>query len=318
MKLHSLLLVAGALLSAGLLDACDLCAVYNAPLAHGVVEQGFHLALAEQVTRYGTLQEDGKKVSNPAHQWMNSSVSQVAAGVHFNDRLGVQFSVPIIHRSFRRAEGGGIDEGTVSGIGDASFGLNYVLARRDSVNWTVAWELRGGVKFPTGDSSRLREEAEEDTPVPGQIETGIHGHDLALGSGSWDAYAGSEIYARYRRWFITGDVQYAIRTEGDFHYQYANDITWGGGPGYHVIYGEAWTLALQARVSGEYKEKDEFDGAKAEDTAITSLFLGPHLSLSWRGQIGAELGVALPVSIDNSALQAVPDWRVYGGFVWRF
>ena len=318
MNLRSLLLAAGALSSVGSLKACDLCAVYNAPLAHGVVEQGFHLALAGQFTHFGTLQEDGKKVSNPADQFMNSSVSQVAAGVHFNDRFGIQFSLPIIHRSFRRAEDGGIDEGTESGIGDASFGLNYVLVRRDSVNWTLAWELRGGVKFPTGDSSRLREETEEETPVPGQIESGIHGHDLALGSGSWDAYVGSEVYGRYRRWFITGDVQYAIRTEGDFHYQYANDLMWSGGPGFYVIYGEAWTLALQARVSGEYKEKDELDGVKAEDTAITSVFLGPHLSLSWRGKIGAELGAALPVSLENSALQAVPDWRLYGGFVWRF
>ena len=318
MNLRFLFLVACALSSAGSIKACDLCAVYNAPLAHGVVEQGFHLALAEQFTHFGTLQEDGKKVSNPADQFMNSSVSQVAAGVHFNDRLGVQFSLPIIHRSFRRAEGGDIDEGTESGIGDAAFGLNYVLVRRDSVGWTLAWEVRAGAKFPTGDSSRLREETEEEMPVPGQIESGIHGHDLALGSGSWDAYVGSEFYARYRRWFITGDAQYAIRTEGDFNYQYANDLTWGGGPGYHLIYSEAWTLALQARVSGEHKEKDELDGAQAEDTAITSVFLGPHLSLSWRGQIGAELGAALPVSLDNSALQTMPDWRVYGGFVWRF
>ena len=207
---------------------------------------------------------------------------------------------------------------TESGIGDAAFGLNYVLMRRDSVNWTIAWEVRGGAKFPTGNSDRLREETEEETPVPGEIESGIHGHDLALGSGSWDAYIGSEIYARWRRWFITGDVQYAIRTEGDFHYQYANDLTWAGGPGFHLIYGEAWTLALQVRVSGEFKEKDEFQGAKAEDTAITSVFLGPHLSLSWRGQIGAELGAALPVSIENSAVQAVPDWRIYAGFIWRF
>ena len=238
--------------------------------------------------------------------------------MHFNDRFGVQFVLPIIHRSYRRAEGGTIDEGTESGIGDAAFGLNYVLMRRDSVNWTIAWEVRGGAKFPTGNSDRLREETEEETPVPGEIESGIHGHDLALGSGSWDAYIGSEIYARWRRWFITGDVQYAIRTEGDFHYQYANDLTWAGGPGFHLIYGEAWTLALQVRVSGEFKEKDEFQGAKAEDTAITSVFLGPHLSLSWRGQIGAELGAALPVSIENSAVQAVPDWRIYAGFIWRF
>ena len=68
MNLRSLFLVAGGVSAAGSLAACDMCAVYNAPLAHGVVDQGFHLALAEQFTRFGTLQEDGKKVANPAHQ----------------------------------------------------------------------------------------------------------------------------------------------------------------------------------------------------------------------------------------------------------
>ena len=46
--------------------ACDLCGVYNAPLAHGVVEQGFHVSVAEQFTHFGTLQFESHEVPNEA------------------------------------------------------------------------------------------------------------------------------------------------------------------------------------------------------------------------------------------------------------
>src|SRR6185436_8719982 len=86
-----------ALGAAGLVGsacACDLCNVYHAPLAHGLVEQGFHRALAEQFTHFGTLQEDGREIANPTDQFLDSSISQLAAGYHFNDRLGVQVNLP--------------------------------------------------------------------------------------------------------------------------------------------------------------------------------------------------------------------------------
>jgi len=298
--------------------ACDLCSVYNAPLAHGVIEAGFHAAIAEQFTHYGTLQLEGKEVPNSLHQRLDSSVSQVAVGYHFTDRVGVQFNLPVIYRSFRRAENGAVDEGTEAGIGDVSLSANWVVFRRDREKWSVAWSVSGGVKFPTGDSDRLKEELNEETPMPGEVESGIHGHDLALGSGSYDGLVGTEVYARYRRFFFTAETQYAIRSEGDFGYRYANDLVWSGGPGAYLIFAEDFTLALQLDVSGETKGKDEFQGEKAEDTAITSVFLGPRLSLSWKGKLSAEVSGGLPVYIENSALQAVPDYRIHAGFVWRF
>jgi hypothetical protein len=298
--------------------ACDLCGVYNAPLAHGMVEQGFHVSIAEQFTRFGTLQLEGHEVSNPAHQRLDSSVTQVAAGYHFSDRFGLQLNLPVIYRSFRRSEGGAIDEGTESGIGDLSISANYVFLRRDAEKWSVAWNVLGGVKFPTGDPDRLREELEEETPVPGEIESAVHGHDLALGSGSYDGFVGTQLYARYQRWFFTAETQYAIRTRGEIDYRYANDLTWSGGPGFYLLFGEETTLALQANISGEDKGQDDLDGEDAEDTAITSVFIGPRLSFSWHGRLSAEVGAGFPVDIQNSALQAVPDYRIQGSVVWRF
>ena len=298
--------------------ACDLCGVYNAPLAHGAVEKGFHVSVAEQFTHFGTLQLEGNEVSNPAHQRLDSSVTQVAAGYHFSDRFGLQLNLPIIYRSFRRSEGGAIDEGTESGIGDLSISANYVFLRHDDEKWSFAWNVLGGVKFPTGDPDRLREELEEEAPVPGEIESAVHGHDLALGSGSYDGFVGTQLYARYQRWFFTAETQYASRTRGEIDYRYANDLTWSGGPGFYLLFGEETTLGLQANISGEDKGHDDLDGEEAEDTAITSIFIGPRLSFSWHGRLSAEVGAGFPVDIQNSALQAVPDYRIQGSVVWRF
>jgi hypothetical protein len=303
---------------AGQVLGCDLCSVYNAPLAHGVVEQGFHLAISEQFTHYGTLQFESEEVPNEADQYLNSSVSQAVLGYHFTDRIGVQFNLPVIHRWFRRAEGGEVEKGTESGLGDASLSANYVVIRHEKEKWSFAWSLLGGVKFPTGDSDRLKEELEEETPVPGEVESAVHGHDLALGSGSYDGIVGTELYLRWRRMFFTAETQYAIRSEGDFGYRYANDLNWSGGPGYYLVFAEDFTVALQANVSGESKGRDEFRGEKAEDTGLTAVFLGPRLSASWKGKLSAEISGALPVDIQNSALQSVVDWRLQAGLVWRF
>jgi len=81
---------------------------------------------------------------------------------------------------------------------------------------------------------------------------------------------------------------------------------------------DSFTLSLQANVSGETKGRDTFQGAKAEDTGITAVYLGPEILLTWRDKLSVEFGVDLPVSIDNTALQIVPDWRVRGALTWRF
>ncbi len=83
---------------------------------------------------------------------------------------------------------------------------------------------------------------------------------MALGSGSYDGIVGTGVYGRWRKGFFTASLQYAIRSEGDFDHQYANDLTWFGGPGIYLVLTHKYTLALQAVVSGETKGKDTFGG----------------------------------------------------------
>lgn len=297
--------------------ACDLCAVYCAPLAHHVQNAGFHLGLSAQFTHFGTVQEDGREIPNVADQRMDSTIAQVLAGYQFTDRFGVQFNLPVIHRSFRRAEGTEIDTGTESGLGDVSLLGNFVLLRRDHEAWSFAWQALGGVKFPTGDTERLREELHEEEGGTG-VESAIHGHDLTLGSGSYDGIVATEAYARWRRMFFTAGVQYTIRSRGDFGYRFANDLTWSGGPGVHVVFSQNWVVGLQANITGEHKGKDDLNGEKADDTAITSVYVGPQVTVSWKTRLTAEFGAAFPVLLNNSAVQSVPDYRVLGALNWRF
>ena len=297
--------------------ACDLCAIYNVNAAEGTRNRGFSLTLAEQFTHFGTLQDEGNEVRNGTHQYLNSSVSQIVLGYTFNDWVNLQFNLPLIYREFQRPEGFAIDHGTESGIGDASLLANFTPLRLEHLHSTFNWNVFGGVKFPTGDSDRIKEEFHE-IEVPGAPESGIHGHDLALGSGSYDGIVGTGFYARYRRVFMNGSMSYAIRTEGDFHYRYANDLTWNTGPGVFLILNEDWTAGLQFVVSGEDKGLDKFGHEKAEDTGITSVYVGPQFNFTWSDKLSASGGVDIPVLLDNTALQAVPDYRVRAAFTWRF
>jgi hypothetical protein len=310
----SLVLIGGFATS---IHACDICAVYSANQAHGEIGSGFFGGVAEQFTHFSTMQENGREVKNEVGQYLDSSISQIYAGYNFNDRVGVQFNLPIIYRAFKRPEGFEMDHGTESGFGDASLLANFRAFRHEAQKFTIDWNLLAGVKFPTGSSDRIKEEFNE-IEIPGAPESGIHGHDLALGSGSYDGIIGTGIFLRYERAFLTASTQYSIRSTGDFGYRYANDLSWSGGPGYYVLLNDNGTISLQAVVSGEHKNRDRFRGETAEDTGITAVYLGPQINFTWSEKLSAEIAADLPVSIDNTALQTVADYRIRAGFTYRF
>jgi hypothetical protein len=298
--------------------ACDLCAIYAASEARGELGHGVYAGVAEQFTYFGTVQEDGERVSNPSGQYMNSSISQVFAGYNFNDWLGVQFNLPVIYRGYKRPDGmGGIETGSEAGIGDISLLGTLTPYQKLADDFAFNWNILAGVKFPTGNTDRLAEEFNEVVEPVGP-PSGIHGHDLTLGSGSYDGIVGTGIYTRWKRLFLTASTQYAIRSTGDFDYRFANDLTWFGGPGYYMALNHDYTLALQVVVSGEHKSTDTFQGETAEDTGVTSVYLGPQISFTWRSHLSAQIGADIPVSIDNTALQTVPDYRIRAAFTWHF
>lgn len=183
-------------------------------------------------------------------------------------------------------------------------------------DFTISALLLAGIKLPTGDSRRLLEEFNE-VDVPGAPVSGIHGHDLTLGTGSYDGIFGGQTSLRYKNFFFQGDLQFTLRGDGSHQYNFANDLAWSGGPGCYFIRRRDAIFGLQFVVSGEHKDVDRFRGQPAEDTGVTSVFLGPKIVAAYK-KISVEIAAELPAMIDNTALQAVPDYRLRGGFVVRF
>lgn len=324
--------------------ACDLCGCYTPQMnAMPPMESagqpswaaGFYAAIGEQFTRFATIQVDGREVANPTGQYENSSITQLVVGRDITSRFALQINVPIIDREFKRPEGFTIDRGTVAGLGDMSILLKTVAfhysspARRSfefedknpvaiehEPDFTASAVLITGLKVPTGATSRLKEEFHE-VEIPGAPVSGIHGHDLTLGTGSYDGLFGEQTSIRYKNVFLETGVQFTLRGDGAHQYHFANDVAWSAGPGYYVVRKSDTILGLQFVASGEHKDVDRFRGKKADDTGVTSVFVGPRVVAS-RGRWSAEVAVDLPVSIDNTALQAVPDYRLRGGISIQF
>lgn len=321
-------------------SACDLCAVH---MATDQTERRFGLGVAEQFTRFGTLQDNGEEIANPAGEYINSSITQVFGTYRVLPWLRLQLNLPIITRPFRRLTTAGIENGDESGVGDMS--IMSSLGPYSYVDSDTVMHSTGllGVKLPSGSPDRLKEELQEDNGAPtddpwfprgvkaagredgggaqhviGGVPSGVHGHDLALGTGSTDVIIGTQGFAGWRRFFGTAGVQYAIRTTGAFDYRYANDLLWYAGPGYFVLLNDDYSLGVQALASGESKGNDTLDHEPTDDTAITSVYMGPALRATWDDHFAAELGVDLPLLQNNSSVQIVPDYRIRANLSWRF
>ena len=178
----------GTLLCASTAQACDLCAVY-ASLEAKEAAKGWAVGLFEQYTHFGTLREEGERVSNPLGQKMDSSITQAFVGYQFSSTFGVQANVPYVRRSFRRAEGGVAENGNESGLGDSVLLAHWMPWLHIDGDSLFALTLLGGVKLPTGSSDRIAEELAEEPGAPGEVASGIHGHDRP-GVGSTDGLLG--------------------------------------------------------------------------------------------------------------------------------
>jgi hypothetical protein len=210
-----------------------------------------------------------------------------------------------------------IQQSSVSGFGDTSLTGTYSPVQKFTEDVSVTLDLFGGLKLPTGSSSFLREELFE-IEDEGGVESGVHGHDLTLGSGSWDGVIGSFLTTRWKRMLFNATVQYAIRSRGAFGYQFANDLQWNAAWGGYIFLNDNFTLAAQARTAGERKGLDNLNGVPAMDTEITSVYLGPEFLFTWRNNLSTRIGADIPLVQDNTALQLVADYRIKGNITWNF
>jgi hypothetical protein len=144
-------------------------------------------------------------------------------------------------------------------------------------------------------------------------ESGIHGHDLTLGTAGDGIFDNK--YLCVTKLFVDDNSIHCAATDCTNIICQRSVLGWW--PGLYFIRNPQTIAGLQFVISGEHKDVDRFRGKPAEDTGITSVFVGPRAVASWR-RWSAELDVDLPVLIDNTALQVVPDYRLRAGISLQF
>jgi hypothetical protein len=319
--------------------ACDLCAVYRAADANGENGKGFVFSMAEQFIPYRTSQFEGDVVHPATPDFVDSSITHLVPGYNFSSWLGISLSVPVTYLKFRRTDLDysltappvlSTERGTEFGLGDMALIGRVAVLQKSTMEYGVVVNILGGVKFPTGDADRLKDEVDQaklfESLLPpgtphdplGHSISSVHQHNLALGSGSYDGIFGLTANARWQRWFFNGQFQYYLRTKGEAGFEYGDELMVSGGPGVFALLNRSYTLSLQANVVYDTIARDELLGQLSNQTGLTAWYLGPLLNFTWGSRFSANLGVDVPLRIENHGYQSVPDYRLHGGLSWRF
>lgn len=338
--------------------ACDVCAVYTATEMReervgwiaGIAEQGtrYETGLPDAS---GRPVDKGERLNSFVTQVFGGYDFHPKFGLQLN----VPIIARDYHRLRNdrlvdgRIKDGVMTKGNTSGFGDVA--LIGILRpwSRVTENSVLRFTLIGGLKMPSGDPQRLSEEQAlrrqveaEAVPtasarvhsaasrIPGRVvsahhipagsPSGINGHDLALGSGSIDGIVGGSAFASWKRLFTTWSVQHAIRMEGAYRYQYGDETNWFVGAGVFLLLDHQYTLAAQMVNSGKHQGTDTIEGkSTAPDggsAPLTFVYLGPAMSFTWGTSLALEVAGDLPVVRPEEGLR--PQYRVRGGFSWRF
>jgi hypothetical protein len=255
----------------------------------------------------------------------------------------VSLNIPITHLGFRRSDveyfvnGSGqvqaqniTETGSETGLGDVALIGRFTVLEKRGMTSGFQVNLLGGVKFPTGDASRVAHEVAQSrlfesflppgTPHDplGHSFSSVHEDMLALGSGSYDGVFGLTANARWRRLFLNGQFQYYLRTHGEADFKYGDEIIVSGGPGGYLLLNPAFTLSLQANAVYDTMARDELLGRPSDRTGSTGWYLGPSLYFTWGEHFSANAGIELPLRIANNFFQSVPDYRLHGAISVRF
>lgn len=337
--------------------ACDLCLPPPPPGTplEELLEPGFQMSVSEQLTYFGTLTRDGREVPNPEGQRLLSSTTQLQLSYNVSRAVAVQVALPYHHRSFRRTSATGVEDGTVSGLGDVVVAARFVPVAAFDDKHSLVWSVTTGLKLPTGDASALASEAahvhgehshhhggarerlllhggehhhhdEEEHPAEPHhappahrpTESAVHGHDLALGSGSVDGVVGTSVFLRADRFLANAGVNALVRTRGAHDYRFGNAVMWHVAPGVLLYDSEGRLLGLQLRASGEHHGADDVGGVPVSHSGIDRVMLGPELFYSSGSDVLVNAGVELPVHNRAPALQLAPDYRVRFNLLVRF
>jgi hypothetical protein len=209
-------------------------------------------------------------------------------------------------------------------LGDVALIGRWTAFQKREMDYDVVVNILGGVKFPTGETERLKDERQQELrytqlfgPVHAHSIGGIHQHDLSPGTGSYDGIFGASANLRWKRLFFFSQFQYYLRTEA-IDYEMGDLTIVSGGPGVFLVQNQDVTLSLLANAFYENQLPDQALGQVNNQTGFSAWFMGPQVAFSWGKHFSMNAGVDVPLAIYNRGIQSVPDYRVHGGLNWKF
>ncbi|GDY14046.1 hypothetical protein LBMAG53_29240 [Planctomycetota bacterium] len=322
-------------ISAAALPACDLCTLSTAVEARDG-RTGLSLGILQDYGHAGRLVEAGNLRRNSEDQHINTSSTKLVASYRFTESVGLRLNLPYVVKSWQRREPSGLDRGSDSGLGDTLVELTGTPVRLMASWGTLVVACFAGVEMPTGNSSRLQEESTVAPPAPrpipypgatigirhvpvagGGTANVIHGHQLTLGSGSWDVVAGVQMRVSTDRFYFTLYSYGHLNGSGTHDYRFGPMVAWGAGPGAYLVFDDQGTLGLTANCSGQASRRDTVHGEKLAHSGGTYVYVGPSLTGTWSNRLSGELGLDLPVVQKTNGTQIVDTWRMHGGLTWR-
>lgn len=329
-----LILLASVLAHSGIAEACDPCALFNAARLEATSGGALTVAVSEQLTSY----ERGDENIKQGDFTRLYSTTQISAAYDVDDKVSIQLVLPIVAREFDEVRNFRLRERSEGGVGDMSLTVGYSLLSSFTPERSYFLNVGAGIKMPTGDTGSLEDSLAAGTEEENHADEARHarnvavavqhhqapaiggasGRILSIGTGSWDVpllLAGS---TRYERWAASFYTQYDIRTEGDFEYRFANDFLWGARAGRYLALEDEYTAGVMLAFSGEHKGQDTVDGASIDGSELSNLYLGPVLVVTAADRLVAELGVDLPVRVDDEEGQIEPDYRLTATIAGRF
>lgn len=297
--------------------ACDPCALYNASRLENRSAGSLNLSLSEQYTNFDKADSLDEESAQEQELVKGFSTSQFGLAYDFSDKLSLQFTLPLIARSFKH----GAEDETDHGIGDISLIGNWSFLNYESGDFLSIAGASAGFKLPTGETDvleNLANENEEELFKHHPIASASGGRALTFGSGSYDYILGLNFYSRYQRYLLLSNLQYTIRTEGDFDYEFADDYLFSFGPAYYFLLENDFTVAGGVMLSGEFKGKDKQESELVSGSQISNYYIGPQLLFTIDDNLSAELSFDFRISGEDLNATVVPETRLRAGLAYRF
>jgi len=195
--------------------------------------------------------------------------------------------------------------GAAFGVGDLNVLGRYTFFSRHSFQQSTLLAVQVGIKIPTGSTEELDDSNQF-----------LDAH-LQPGTGSWNVLLGLSFSYVKNRFGMTSNVLYSINTTGETgsnDYRFGDWLNADIAGKYPLISGQR-NLFVSLGLSGEFRGKEEIDGATIANTGGQVFYISPGLQLMLSRHLIVEASFLYPFYHNLSGDEQLgEDFKTFFGF----